>query len=260
MAQTYDVNKPTFAYTEATTQFDDELIRRGIITKEQAIIRKGASVSEARRIIHEASQQRKQQLSLASSISSSEEEEEDDEADREAMLQYQQRRLQDYKQDIIYGEVISISRSDWTREVNNVVKDWVVVNLTCEGNIASASHWNECKKIEDAMHRLAKRFPHIKFVSIPSTSAIENWPSDNLPTVFLYKDGSMQHQLIGLQDLGGMSDDRLEWILAKSYGILHTSLPQEPPKSVQDKYHFNARGMVGSLATFAESSDQTDVL
>ena len=257
MAQTYDVNKPTFAYTEATTQFDDELIRRGIITKEQAIIRKGATVSEARRIIDEASQQRKQQFSLASSISS---EDEEDEEDREAMFQYQQRRLQDYKQDVIYGEVIFISRSDWKREVNNVIKDWVVVNLTSEGNSTSASHWNECQKVEDAMHRLAERFPHVKFVSIPSTSAIENWPSHNLPTIFLYKDGSMQHQLIGLQELGGMSDNRLEWILAKSYGILDTSLSNEPPKSVQDKHHFHARGMVGSLATFAERSDQTDIL
>ncbi len=79
----------------------------------------------------------------------------------------------------------------------------------------------------------------------------------------------MQHQLVGLQDFGGagINEARLEWILATKYGVLTSDLENEPPKSPYDKClsedasaRYAAKGMVGSLMTFAEESDQGDTM
>ena len=50
----YSLDKPTYAYTARTTEFDDALIRRGIVTLEQAMMGKGASAAEAKRLAAEA--------------------------------------------------------------------------------------------------------------------------------------------------------------------------------------------------------------
>jgi hypothetical protein len=56
----------------------------------------------------------------------------------------------------------------------------------------------------EALVALSAKFPHVKFVKIPSTSAVENWPDRNLPTLFLYHDGELQHQMLTLKSLGGV--------------------------------------------------------
>jgi hypothetical protein len=45
----------------------------------------------------------------------------------------------------------------------------------------------------------------VKFLKIRSTSAIENWPEKNLPTLFVYYDGILAQQLMTLKILGGTS-------------------------------------------------------
>jgi hypothetical protein len=289
----YECDAPSFGYTDKTTEFDDELIRRGIITKEQAIIRKGATVSEAHRIVQEAktvvtttekSASRCDPNSLLTEdhdFTTASDADSENEEDREVLLRYHQRRLEEYRKETessravvkppCFGEVIPISRSDWKREVNEVIPSgtWVIVNLTSDGNCVSAPHWNECKKVEDATHGLAHRFPHIKFVSINSTSAIENWPSEHLPAMFLYRDGEMRYQMVSLKDFGGpgVSERRLEWILATKFAVIQSNLEVEPEKAEFDEclredahYRYNGRGMVGSLMTSRrDESDQEDL-
>lgn len=43
----YAVDRPSYEYTTSTTEFDDELIKRGIVTVEQAMLGKGASPEQA---------------------------------------------------------------------------------------------------------------------------------------------------------------------------------------------------------------------
>jgi len=281
----YECGAPSFGFTDDTTEDDDELSRRGIITKEQAIIRKGATASEAHRIIQEAKRSPrydpKSFLSEAQETFTDSDADSENEEDHAVLLRYQQRRLEEYQKEkelfntrvkpTYFGEVIPIARCDWKREVNEVIPSgtWVVVNLTAEANCDSAPQWNECKKVEDATHGLAHRFPQIKFVSIKSTSAIENWPTEHLPAMFLYRDGVMQYQMVSLKDFGGpgVSERRLEWILATKFGVLKSNLEREPPKAKYDEclredacYRYNGRGMVGSLMTTADESDQEDAM
>eukprot|EP00980_Cylindrotheca_fusiformis_P016497 scaffold4914_cov108-Cylindrotheca_fusiformis.AAC.9 len=50
----YDSSKPSHELTTSTTQFDDELMKRGIVTMEQVMLAKGATPEEAQRLVEQA--------------------------------------------------------------------------------------------------------------------------------------------------------------------------------------------------------------
>lgn len=63
----------------------------------------------------------------------------------------------------------------------------------------------ECRLLEEVLLAAARRFRAVKFVKIVSTAAVENWPDRNLPTLFVYHDGELRTQLLGIKKLGGRS-------------------------------------------------------
>jgi hypothetical protein len=262
----YEAGTPSYGFTTATTEFDDELISRGVVTFEQAMIAKGASPSEARRLtelkamdkgdfrfglnedcVHESSNIR--QLGDGHDIEShvSGEIDDDDDDDDEFIRKYRQNRINELKTGTNqeYGDVLPISRPDWNREVNEASKDglWVIVNLTLCSTSHSVTHDEICYEVEALIKQLANKFVNVKFVSIPSTSAIENWPVENLPSIFCYRYGKMQHQLIGIETLGGagVNIGRLEWRLAL-LGVLETDLEDDPRPSRTENMVFNGAG------------------
>lgn len=271
---TYDVNKPTYAYTDETTEFDDECIRRGIITKADAIVRKGATSEEAHRLVAQAAADENEpavrcRLEKLNVSENDDVENNSSDDDEDYLKDYRSKRLAELKigdatrmnnseGKFKFGSVLSISRPDWPKEVNEASMDgqWVVINLT------SDSVW-ESRIVEEAVRKLAKKFSDIKFVSIRSTSAIERWPESNLPTIFLYRDGSMQHQLIGLDALGGygVNEDRIEYRLAK-VGVLKTKFQKDPERSSnydkKNSANLSSRGMA-KLATYDNDNDEDDL-
>ena len=56
----FSADKPSHTITTATTEFDDALISRGIVTTEQVMLAKGASPEEAQRLAEEKRNQGKQ--------------------------------------------------------------------------------------------------------------------------------------------------------------------------------------------------------
>lgn len=96
-----------------------------------------------------------------------------------------------------YGDVVEIVKDDWVREVTECSNACWVVVLLYQNSVV------ECGLVEEAMSDLANRFKYVKFVKIRSTQAVENWPEKNLPTLFLYNEGVLKHQIITLQSLGG---------------------------------------------------------
>jgi hypothetical protein len=243
----YSTDKPSYGFSTATTEFDDALISRGIVTFEQAMLAKGATPTEALRLreLHEREEREsdangcldKQIGDRNDSLSDSSIEDDHD----EFMNKYRQMRLKEIKseekkhrQSNKYGDVLHIARSDWNREVNEASKDglWVIVNLTRSSSCLSERHDEVCDKVQEIMVELADLFEDIKFVSIPSNSAIENWPPENLPTLFCYRFGKLQHQLIGVGSFGGshVTTDVVEWRLAK-LGVLETDLEEDPEPS-----------------------------
>jgi hypothetical protein len=87
----------------------------------------------------------------------------------------------------------------------------------------------DCGLMEQAMTQLASQFMKIKFLKIRSTSAVENWPESNLPTIFAYHDGELQHQLFTLKSIGGSSMTSDGASLPSPHAFLLVSLVPSSP-------------------------------
>jgi hypothetical protein len=319
----YNLGDPTVPFTSETTQFHEECLRRGILTQEQTIVARGATLTQARHVLQQESTnaelQKHKTLSLKaedeqykrerdetannndntdsdSDHDSDSDDEEfylDDPTMDQALQQYRQARLAELQQEHLtmlckrkrsFGEVVPIVRADWTREVNDASRGtgtgnstddvdsesgtdpcWVIILLTASPGMLSQAQGVECVRVERAVHELATNIRHrfVKFVSIPFQAAIEHWPAENLPTLFLYYDGTCRHQLIGLTSMGGpgVNAPRLEWTLAQLKcqedddnhntipipPVLTTNLTQEPERSANStsQEHAVALGQLG---------------
>ena len=202
---------------------------------------KGATYEEATRL-KELKLNENKNLDIVYSISNKDKNEkesndeggEDDEDD--FIKRYREKRIKELKSEK-YGSVIPIARNEWNHQVNDVSQDgtWVVINLTAQKSSPHRHpmHKDICVLIEhEIIPQLAMKFPAVKFVSIPSTSAIENWPENNLPTLFCYRYGKLQHQLVGLDEFGvrQQSDsihcDNVEYRLGQ-LGIIESDIQED---------------------------------
>ena len=124
----YDAGKPSYGFSTATTEFDDALISRGVVTFEQAMIAKGASPNEARRLA-ELNENSKSGYDNgdSSNINQTGDGYDDDASassgdgnDEQFIQKYRQMRINDMKKGRRqeYGDVIPISRPDWNREAH----------------------------------------------------------------------------------------------------------------------------------------------
>jgi hypothetical protein len=156
----YSVDKPAYEYTGSTTEFDDALIQRGIVTREQCLLAKGASVEEATRLVQECNHSKKndknnnivdwQEASTRKTNTSDDDDDDDDDSfiddeDDEIFLQrYREQRMQELKKQhqqeqqetakqITHSNatlVQHISRDEWKEKVNEAsTETWVVVTL-----------------------------------------------------------------------------------------------------------------------------------
>ncbi|KAI7727838.1 hypothetical protein M8C21_009152 [Ambrosia artemisiifolia] len=109
--------------------------------------------------------------------------------------------IQEYKRHLFakitkFGSIISISGSDFVREVSQAPSDvWVVVVLYKDG-------YSECGVLLQCMKELATMYRATKFVKIVSTSCIPDYPDRNLPTVLVYNDGALKANHVGLRTFG----------------------------------------------------------
>lgn len=210
----YNVQHSSFAFSASTTEFDEELIRRKIVTREDAIVAKGASRDQAQALLGNRSAViPSASTSAAAKASGSslnpdgddvDDDEEEEWLDDELRERYRTQRLEEIQEctrriqhvqesaRVSFGEVVCIGRPEWTREVNEASeRAWVVVCLT-------SSDVERTGCVEQSCRQLSQRHRCIKFVLIPSHSAIPNWPHHKLPSLFLYRHGTMQHQLVEL--------------------------------------------------------------
>jgi hypothetical protein len=220
----YQPGKSSYGYSASTTEFDDACIQRGIITHEQAIFSKGASSEEAVRLAGLKNSTACEQESAEHGNEKTEVDEDEDEddyllEDDEFLDRYRQQRLEELQEEksklkgetVEFGEVVLISRDEWNRHVNeDSMKHWVVVCLT-------SSDTERTGRVEQAVRKLAGDYRMTKFILIPSRSAIPNWPDTNLPSIFLYRHGKMQSELLRLSPETDV--DELEETLRES-GVL----------------------------------------
>ncbi|GKY98684.1 phosducin-like protein 3 [Mayamaea pseudoterrestris] len=216
----YATDAPTYAYTASTTEFDDELIRRQILTKEQVLYAKGASENTIQQLLAAEADAKVAESTehgdVESNASGSSSDDDDLDEDDEIMQQYRQRRLEQQAAQSSFNQVIRIDRSEWTSQVNEASEHhWVVVCLS--------STPCKTKCMEDSIQSLARhQQSRVKFVVIEAKHAFEHeWPHSYLPTLFLYRHGKMQHQLLSLKV--DMTQTELESILEEHGSRMHAA-------------------------------------
>lgn len=152
----------------------------------------------------------------------------EDSEDEAVLDEYRRRRiaeLQSLQAKAKYGRVLEISARDYVEEVNKAGEDvWVVLHLYEQGI-------QLCALINQFMAELCVRFPATKFIKAVSTTCIPNYPSKNVPSIFIYYEGQIKKQIVGPVELRGekltaegvCSDLRVD--LTCSFIIMFVSIP-----------------------------------
>mmetsp|Transcript_38789 Transcript_38789/g.78222 ORF Transcript_38789/g.78222 Transcript_38789/m.78222 type:complete len:330 (+) Transcript_38789:197-1186(+) len=230
-------------YTNTTTEFDDILIDKGIITKEQALLAHGMDPDQVADILvkerltelgyfdePEVLDPTAKQVITAVGTASAEAldrlEEDEEFCDDSFLQEFRQKRLDELKANRVtdvFGSVAEITKADWVREVNEASQEaWVLVLLR-------ADHVDGCELLRRHLVTIAAKFRAVKCLTIPARSAVENFPDNRLPALFAYKEGELKHQLITLAGLHGLRcrEEDLEWWLACK-DIIKTDLQDAP--------------------------------
>ncbi|KDQ18565.1 hypothetical protein BOTBODRAFT_28955 [Botryobasidium botryosum FD-172 SS1] len=123
-----------------------------------------------------------------------------------------------------FGDIIPISREDYTREVTEGSKvneeddeDELGTGVVCflyrDADIP-------CARLAAQLKTLAARFPRTKIVSIVGNKCIENYPDRHLPTLFIYRLGKMTGQVTAWGTDRERTIDELQTILVSMGAIL----------------------------------------
>lgn len=210
------------------TQWNDILRSKGIIPEKSKEVTENDIVDILENTINEKTGRTTDDLEGKTLDELDELEDEEDEI---ILWEYRQKRIAEMKQlasKSKYGELKEISSEDYVQEVNNAGQDvWVVLHLYKAGIPL-------CTLVNQYLTSLARKFPATKFVKIIST-CIPRWPDKNLPTIFIYHNGSMVKQIIGPIELRGMklTEAELEWMLGQAEAV-PTKIKEDPKPKVKD--------------------------
>ncbi|KAG7392817.1 Phosducin-like protein 2 [Phytophthora pseudosyringae] len=193
-----------YAPTGETTEWEDILVKRGIIAPKTKVPDE------------EEQEQEDEQLDPREYATLDELDEMDDDYDDDAELaRIRDRRIQEMMAQAArsrFDDVQPIAKDEWTKEVTDGSSEhWVIAYLWDEA-------LEECKLMDHVLREVAKKHRDVKFVSIQAQACIENWPARNCPTLFMYHKGALQNQLLSIRKLNGldMKLEDLEEYLAKA--------------------------------------------
>ena len=196
----YDTNKPSHELTTSTTEFDDELIRRGIVSTEQVMMAKGATPEEAMRLAEEKNKKPEKLPDIQiETIQKQEKEEEEDHDSEEELLQeesdqdffakYRQERLAQLKHET--STIPNISREEWTIHVNQAsFSKWILVILWDEESMRTQDI------LQDLQILMREYSGYFGIVRIDYLQANPQWPTQRVPAIFAYRDGVKQQEYI----------------------------------------------------------------
>eukprot|EP01038_Epipyxis_sp_PR26KG_P016365 gene16365-22306_t len=242
----------TYEISGQTTEWEDILIKKGITTKEDVLLGKGLNPEdflEKPDVIEEIEYDK---LELKNLKELDDLEDDDEYSDSRILNEYRQRRLQELKEKSLknrFGELVEIVKDDWIREVTESSKSChVVVHLYENFSVG-------CQLIDEATTVLAAKFKYVKFLKIKSTQAVENWPEQNLPTLFIYENGALKAQMMTLKEVYGttMKANDLEWFLVKKGVITDSELDEDPRGELAS--NMKAKGLVQKKSNYDYDND-----
>jgi hypothetical protein len=219
------------------TEWNDVLRAKGILPPKP----KEAEVSEDDLVkMLEETIQAKSGVKKMEDMDLDELDELEDEEEERILLQMRQQRIAAMKalsEKSKFGDVREITAVDYVQEVNKAGDGVMVVLHLYKQGVPL------CSLINDFMSRLAPRFPCTKFLKAISTTCIPNYPDKNLPTLFVYYEGSMKAQMVGPTEFRGMNltMDEFEYLVGKT-GAIETQIKDDPKPKVRDVMMSSLRG------------------
>ena len=228
----YNADRPSYEYSTNTTEFDDALIKRGIVTTEQVMMAKGASAEEAIRLAEEKRrenndgkypQDREDDTLDAEKAENHNnldglDDDDDSDDDDEFFARYRKQRLEQLKREhnqssaVTNTRIKEITRNEWMVEVNEASQtQWILVVLTDPSS--------RQRVLQEAHNLLRQKQNYddedengtFSFRIIPATQAIDNWPTERVPAIFAYCHGLKQHEWIAASN--GMFPSPIEPLL-----------------------------------------------
>lgn len=123
--------------------------------------------------------------------------------DEEFVEMYRQKRIAEIQAQAAkerFGEVVRISKPDYTGEVTEASDNGVTVLLHI-----SNSGVTQSKLLSALFQRVAPKFRDVKFVEIDSKQINDRYPPENCPTILVYRNKDVVKQIITLNTIGGNS-------------------------------------------------------
>ncbi|KAH3667830.1 hypothetical protein WICMUC_005230 [Wickerhamomyces mucosus] len=125
----------------------------------------------------------------------------EDEEDEEFLEHYKNKRLQELaklNEASKFGRVYPITKPEYNKEITEASGNntFVLAHLSLQSSLQS-------RLLSSIFIQLASKFKEIKFVEIPASRAIENYPDSNCPTILIYHNKDVVKQYITLTQLGG---------------------------------------------------------
>lgn len=124
----------------------------------------------------------------------------EDEEDEDFLNEYKMKRYAEMKKltdKSKFGSVYPISKPEYQTEITDASEEThVFVHLSLHSKLQS-------RLLSELFIQLAQKFKEFKFVEIPGSRAIPNYPESNCPTLLIYHKGDVLKQYITLTQLGG---------------------------------------------------------
>jgi hypothetical protein len=124
----------------------------------------------------------------------------EDDEDEDFLEEYKNKRLRELNElsrAAKFGRVYPVTKPEYKTEITDASQDtFVLVHLSLQSSLQS-------RLLSSLWTPLANKFPELKFVEIPGSRAIENYPDANCPTILIYHKTDVVKQIITLTQLGG---------------------------------------------------------
>ncbi|KAJ1613748.1 phosducin related thioredoxin fold protein [Cryptosporidium canis] len=178
--------------TEITTQWEDQMVKRGIWApseqekKNEELYKERMDALESVNLFENARLEKLVDVEV-----------DKDESFENELDAIRARRLASLKKKVEensrFGELYFIRKPDFVREVTEASRDntTVVVHLYKESN-------EDCQTINRLLtETIAKEYGRIKFVKGISSDIVPNYPDKSLPTMIIYRNGTSISQITG---------------------------------------------------------------
>jgi len=204
------------------SEFDEMLVAKNIATREACLKCKGFTAEQVSEILagEDEELEAETSLKLAAAIVSTAEAgandgdddsfEDSDADDDQALRAYREARVAEVRAAQVRkaegGMLVQVSKASWEAEVVAAsVGRWVVVHLHADSSLESQTGRGvpqQCAALALALRDVAARFPGLRCCQLPALDGIPPSQLPKLPALFFYRDGTLQHSLMGARIFG----------------------------------------------------------